>query len=351
MIDKIEFSIPKWNLLCLLFRKYYRKKMRKIFAYKHDIIEKDLAMFSRYPFKNPKKILISGSHGFIGISLVNFLIYSGHDVKYLVRKKSQLDENSIYWNPHTGEADHQQLEGFDAVVHLAGENIGKGRWSKKRKRELFDSRCVGTAKLVALLSSLKHPPKTFLCASAIGYYGNRDKEILNEESSPGKGLFISEVCEQWENATQPLKSASTRVVNLRFGMVLSSRGGALKKMLFPFLIGFGGRIGSGEQYMSWIAIDDVLGSIYHSIMTPTIEGSLNVVTPNPVKNDVFVHLLAKHLNRWLGPPLPEFLIQLLFGQKGYELLLMSSRAEPEKLIKSGYIFRYPKLKQALEHVV
>jgi len=224
-------------------------------------------------------------------------------------------------------------------------------WTKKKKNRILKSRREGTKNLVEIVKKLEKPPKVFISASAIGYYGNCGNNIVNENSPPGKNLFISKVCQEWEESSKGLEGKGTRVVWARFGMVLSSAGGALIKMLIPFRWGLGGKLGNGHQYVSWIAINDAIGSIYHIMMTPSLKGAVNIVAPHPVPNDILTKKLSKRLNRWRGIPTPEFILRLLFGQKGEELLLTSIRAEPYRLTESGYHFCYPKLSQALKHVV
>ncbi|MCB1109939.1 MAG: TIGR01777 family oxidoreductase [Chlamydiia bacterium] len=304
----------------------------------------------KYPFEKPYKVLISGSHGLIGKNLGYFLEFMGHDVWHLNREKRDEDK-VVVWDPESGACNLQDFEGFDAVIHLAGENIGKGWWTKRKKQRVLKSRAEGTERLAKVIGKLSQPPQAFISASAVGYYGNRGNELLNETSGPGKGLFISEVCKRWEQASRELEDRGIRVAHTRFGMVLSAAGGALKQMLRPFKWGVGGKIGSGHQYISWVAIDDVVGALYHVMMTPDLKGAVNVVAPNPVPNTIFSKKLAKILNRWLGPPLPEFVVRLLMGQKGEELLLTSTRVEPQRLNESGYNFHYPKLSQALDHVI
>ena len=294
----------------------------------------------------PKKILVSGSHGLIGSSVFQYLKDRGHNVYSLVRNKNESSKHSIYIHDKAA-----LFENFDAVIHLAGKNVGQGRWTKKRKKQFFQSRVELTANLVSILSSLKHPPKAFICASAIGYYGNRSDEILTENSPPGKELFLTTLCQQWEAATKPLSLLGTRVVNLRFGMVLSSKGGALKQMFLPYKLGLGGKIGKGDQYISWIALDDVASSIYHIICKENIQGAVNITAPNPVRNAEFSKILREKLGVFFGIPLPTCIANLLFGQKGKELLLSSLRAVPEKLLKSGYAFRFSTLTSALSSVI
>ena len=350
IIDCFSFSHNLPRLLNFLINRNLKERISRILTYKHDMIDHDIGMIRKYPFKKPLKVLISGSHGLIGKNLGYFLEFAGHDVWYLSRIGSK-EEKTIVWDPKTGECDSRSFEGFDVVVHLAGENIANGRWTKRKKERVLKSRCKGTENLVEIIKGLSNPPKAFISASAIGYYGNRGSEVVNESSGPGKGLFISEVCEQWERASRELEEKGIRVIHTRFGMVLSSSGGAFKKMLTPFKFGFGGKMGSGHQYVSWIAIDDVVGAIYHVMMTPSLKGAVNVVSPNPVPNDILIKKVSKRLNRWIGPPFPEFMILLFLGQRGKELLLTSTRVEPHRLSESGYHFHYPKLSQALKHVI
>lgn len=350
VIDRFEFSLSFPSFLKSFLHKRIKKRISRILHYKHDRMDHDLAMIKKYPYEKPLKILITGAHGLIGKNLGYFLEFMGHDVWHLLRKGVE-EEKSVYWDPKTGECDPRSFEGFDTIIHLAGENIAKGRWTRGKKERVLRSRAKGTEHLVGIIKGLKKPPQLFISASAIGYYGNRGSEVLDETSGPGKGLFITEVCQQWERASKDLEEKGVRVVNTRFGVVLTSEGGALKKMLTPFKWGLGGRIGNGHQYVSWVAIDDVIGAIYHVIMTPNLKGPVNIVSPNPVPNDILAKKLSKRLNRWMGPPFPEFMVRVLMGQKGEELLLTSTRAEPCRLSETGYHFQYPKLSQALEHVI
>ncbi|MCB1073075.1 MAG: TIGR01777 family oxidoreductase [Chlamydiia bacterium] len=350
IIDSFAFSHNFPRIFNPLINRILQKRLFRIVNYKHEMIDHDIGMLRKYPFERPLKVLVSGSHGLIGKNLAYFLEFAGHDVWHLSRFGSK-EEKTLIWDPKTGECDSRQFEGFDVVVHLAGENIGEGRWTKKKKERVLKSRSKGTENLVQIFKGLKNPPKAFISASAVGYYGNRGAEVVDETSGPGKGLFISQVCEEWERASRELEEKGVRVVHTRFGMVLSSAGGALKKMMTPFKWGLGGKLGNGHQYVSWVAIDDVVGSIYHVMMTPSLQGAVNVVAPNPVPNDILTKKLSKRLNRWIGPPLPEFVIRMILGQKGEELLLTSTRVEPLRLNESGYHFHYPKLTQALEHVV
>lgn len=346
VIDQFEFTHKLPKVLSLFMNGFIKKRLARLLQYKHEMIYNDLGLFEKYPFEKPLKILITGSHGFIGKNLTSFLEFAGHDVWHLSRTKKQDDVNTLVWDdPDTS------FEGFDVAINLSGENIGKGRWTSAKKERILKSRYEVTERLVETLKKLKHPPKTFINASAVGYYGDQGSDVVNESSPPREGLFISEVCEHWERSSRDLEETGVRVVQSRFGMVLSSGGGALPRILIPFKLGLGGTIGSGHQYLSWVAIDDVIGALYHIMMTPSISGPVNVSSPNPVTNAVFAKKLASYLKRWIGPPVPEFFIRMLMGQKGEELLLASTRVEPKVLIDSGYSFQFPKLQLALEHIV
>lgn len=351
VIDQFEFSHRYPKIFAYFINRTFKKRLLRLLLYKHQVIDNDLKLLTKYPFQKPLKILIAGSHGLIGNNLFHFLEFAGHEVWHLSRFDEKDETRTILWDPVKGSADYHQFEGFDAIINLAGESIAKGRWTQRKKERVLKSRYQGTEHLVGIIKKLKSPPKTFINASAIGYYGSRGNEVVNENSEPGEGLFISEVCEHWERASKDLEEKETRVIQSRFGVVLTSSGGMLKELLHPFEWGLGGNLGSGHQYMSWISIDDVVGALYHMIMTPSISGPVNVVSPHPIPNRVFCKKLAKHLRRWVGPSLPEFMVHILLGQKGDELFLSSTRVEPLRLIESGYTFQYPKLSQALEHIV
>jgi len=256
----------------------------------------------------------------------------------------------IEWDPTRGVIDRGHLEGLDAVVHLAGESIAEGRWSEEKKRRIRDSRVQGTQLLSAALADLSRPPKSFLCASAIGYYGNRGDEILVETSAQGKD-FLSIVCAEWEEATTTASQKGIRVANLRFGIILSAEGGALAKMLTPFRMGIGGRIGDGKQWTSWIAVDDVVGAINFVLAHPSLSGPINFVAPNPVTNAEFTSQLGAALSRPTFFPIPAFGVRLAFGEMGDALLLSSTRVQPERLEQASFGFRYPVLKDALRHAL
>jgi uncharacterized protein len=299
------------------------------------------------------KVLVTGSSGLIGSALVRSLTSEGHNVLRLVRpesRSSQSGVSEIRWDPAAGEIESSGLEGLEAVVHLAGESIAAGRWTAAQKAKIRDSRIKGTDLLCNTLARLAHPPKVMVSASAIGYYGDRGAESLREESPPGSG-FLAEVSRQWEAATAAAAQKGVRVVIPRFGMVLSPAGGALAKMLPPFRMGAGGKLGSGKQYMSWVALDDAVGAIYHTLTGNTLRGPVNVVAPNSVTNLEFTKTLGRVLSRPTLVPVPAFAARLAFGEMADALLLASTRVEPAKLLNTGYRFLYPELEGALRHLL
>ncbi len=291
-------------------------------------------------------ILISGASGLVGSELVTSLGTNGHQIKKLVRREANAEANEVSWDPESSGIDRSGLEGLDAVVHLAGENIAGGRWTSARKALIRDSRVQGTKLISETLAKLKAPPKVLVCASAIGFYGDRGEELLNEESATGSN-FLAEVCKAWEDACEPSRQKDIRVVNLRIGVILSAAGGALAKMLLPFKLGVGGVVGSGSQYMSWIAIDDVVGAIHHALVTESLNGPANVVAPSPVTNREFTKTLGRVLKRPTLFPMPAFAARLAFGEMADELLLASTRVEPAKLCSSNFQFQFSELEGAL----
>jgi uncharacterized protein (TIGR01777 family) len=294
------------------------------------------------------KILISGATGLIGKELTMFLAARGHVCSALTRQKSSLPDQ-VYWDPARGDLEQHKLPGFEAVVHLAGESI-VGRWSEDKKQRIRASRVDGTKMLCESLARLDTPPKVLVSASAIGYYGNRGDEELTETSAPGQ-MFLSEVCQAWESACMPAVQKGIRVVNLRFGVVLSARGGALAKMLPPFRMALGGKIGTGKQYMSWLTVDEAAAVIDHALNKHSLSGPVNAVSPNPVTNLEFTKTLGKVLHRFTIFPMPAFAARLAFGKMADELLLASARVLPRKLQESGYQFQHPNLEEAFRHVL
>jgi hypothetical protein len=295
-------------------------------------------------------VLVTGSTGLVGSALVPALTMEGHQVTRLVRSTPRPGQAEVQWNPETGSVATPGIEDLDAVVHLAGESIATGRWTAEKKARIRDSRVQGTRVLCEALAQLAYPPQVLVSASAVGYYGDRGVEILHEQSRPG-GDFLAHVCRDWEAATAPAVQRSMRVVNLRLGMVLSPAGGALARMLLPFKMWVGGVIGSGQQYMSWIAMDDVLGAIQHALITESLHGPVNAVAPHPVTNREFTKTLGRVLRRPTLLPFPAFAARLAFGEMADALLLASARVAPTRLQDTGYVFRYPDLEGALRHLL
>ena len=295
-------------------------------------------------------ILISGSTGMIGSALIEVLKTQNHRVTRLVRSPMQSSEPTVQWNPAAGKLNAKDVEGFDAVVHLAGESIAASRWTEAQKAKIRDSRVQGTMLLSETLAKLSKPPKVLVCASAIGYYGNRGDTILREDSGAGTG-FLADICQEWESAADPAKQKGIRVVHLRTGIVMSPKGGALAKMLLPFKTGVGGIVGDGKQYWSWVSLDDVVGAIRHALMTETLHGAVNAVAPRAVTNQEFTKTLGKVLSRPTIFPLPAFAARLALGEMADDLLLSSARLEPARLLASGYKFHHPELEGALRDLL
>ncbi len=294
-------------------------------------------------------LLVSGASGFVGSALVPALETAGHSVRRLVRVRPELGSPDVLWDP-TGQFDPVGgIEGFDAVVHLAGESVA-GRWTRDRKARILNSRKLGTMTLASAAARSKKPPKVFVSASAVGYYGNRDDEVLTEESTGGDD-FLADVTRQWEAAIAPATQAGIRSVMLRIGFILSPRGGGLARMLPPFRMGVGGRVGSGRQWMSWISITDVVGAIQHALATDALWGPVNTVAPHPVTNAEFTRTLGRVLGRPTAFPMPGFAARLVFGEMADALLLSSQRVQPVKLQSSGFQFRHPELEGALRELL
>jgi hypothetical protein len=299
------------------------------------------------------RILVSGSSGTVGRALLLRLLPAGHEVWRLVRHAPAPGSTEIQWAPERplklDSADGRPAPPFDGVVHLAGESI-VGRWTAAKKAAIRNSRVHGTRNLAEALAQAPAEPRVLISASAIGYYGDRSDELLREDSAPGT-MFLSEVCRDWEAATAPAEQVGIRVVMLRFGVILSPEGGALARMLTPFRMGVGGKIGSGRQWMSWVSIQDVIGAIEHALATASLRGPVNLVAPNPVTNADFTRALAKTVSRPGVFPMPAFAARLAFGEMADELLLCSQRVSSEKLAASGYTFNHAEIGQALRDLI
>jgi uncharacterized protein (TIGR01777 family) len=293
-------------------------------------------------------VFITGSSGLIGTELNSKLEELHYSVTKLQRTPASIQSNAPDWNLDIKSAGHDIFA--NVIIHLAGENIAAKRWSAHQKQRIYESRIIGTKNLVNRIISSPNKPQTFICASAIGYYGNRDQELLDEDSKPGDD-FVSKISKDWEQATQPLVELGIRVINLRFGVILSKNGGALKKMLPPFKLGLGGKMGSGQQRFSWISIDDAIKAILFVIEKPSISGPVNITSPNPISNTTFTKVLSKLLNRPAFFNMPAFVCRSLFGEMADELLLSSQSVMPKKLIKNGFIFNYLDIETALSRIL
>ncbi|HYN01302.1 MAG TPA: TIGR01777 family oxidoreductase [Vicinamibacteria bacterium] len=347
--DRIEYALPAGAAGDLVAGRAVRALLDRMFAYRHRVTADDLAAHAACREGEPMKVVVTGASGLLGSALVPFLTAGGHEVVRLVRRAPR-SKDEARWDPEAGEIDAAALEGTDAVVHLAGENIAGGRWTEARKALLRSSRVGPTELLARALAGLTKKPKVLVSASAIGYYGNRGDAWVTEKDAPAAD-FLGRLSVEWEAAAEPARKAGIRVVHPRFGIVLSPAGGALGKMLLPFKAGLGGVVGPGTQYMSWIALDDVLGVVHHLLDRADLEGPVNAAAPEPVTNAVFTKTLGRVLGRPTVASVPAFALRLALGEMADAALLSSTRVRPERLQASGYRFRFPDLEGALRHVL
>jgi uncharacterized protein len=296
------------------------------------------------------KILISGASGLAGAALTKALRAEGHTVAHFVRPGSAAGPGDVAWDPASANVDVAAMEGADAVIHLSGASIADGRWSPARKAILRSSRIDSTRLLVDALGKMRQKPHVFLSASATGYYGNRGDEILTEESERGFG-FLPLLARDWEAEAIRAEVTGIRTVRMRFGVILTADGGALPQIVLPFKFGAGGRLGSGKQWFSWIALDDVVGIIREMLTDERFTGAVNLVAPNPVQNVEFTHVLAGVLHRSAIFPAPAFALRLVLGEMADALLLSSQRVRPERLAETGYPFRFANLEPALRWIL
>lgn len=294
------------------------------------------------------KIAIAGASGLVGSALVPLLTAEAAVVTRLVRSSPK--SGDIEWHPNQDRINPQSLEGFEVIINLAGENIAAGRWTDDQKRKIRDSRVNGTHLLSEAIARMNTKPQAFICASATGIYGDRENETLDEQSESGGG-FLAGVCREWEKACEPAIKAGVRVVNLRLGPILAREGGMLAKLLTPFKMGMGGKVGSGKQYISWVALDDVVNAIKFTINDQSVRGPVNIVSPNPVTNEEFTRTLGHVLNRPTALAMPAFAARLAFGEMADEMLLASQKVLPKKLRSMGFAFRYPELEAALRRYI
>jgi uncharacterized protein (TIGR01777 family) len=323
-----------------------RRRISQMFTARELRLQRDLAQHAKFSEVPRKRILVVGSSGIIGTQLVAFLDTGGHDVWRLVRRSVKEGAKEIRWEPSSGVLERSKLEGFDAIIHLGGEGIGDKRWSRKRKKMIRDSRVDSTSLLSEAVSNLRQKPEVFILASAIGWYGDRGDEELDEGSHSGEG-FLPSVCVDWESAASMVRESEVRTIFLRSGIVLSGTGGALGKMLLPFKMGAGGPMGGGRQWMSWISLDDEIYAIHHLLMNVESDGVYNLTAPNPSRQKNFAKTLGKVLRRPAFAPLPAFVVRVLFGEMGVKLTLESQKVIPTRLVQEGYEFLHPNLEVAL----
>ena len=345
--DRLEYTLPAGSVGDLLADGLVKGELDRLFALRHQRTKLDLARSARYWNPQYRRIAVTGASGLVGRRLVPFLRALGYDVVRLVRD-APAGSDAIRWNPDRGEIDREALEGVDAVIHLAGVSIAGGLWTRKRKAAIHDSRVNGTRFLATTLASLRRPPRVLVSTSAVGFYGNAGDAVLTEASPQGTG-FLAGVCAAWESAADAARGAGIRVVHPRFGVVLAGEGGSLPVMMKPFQLGFGGAVGDGKQYFSWVALDDLIGILLEAVEHEGLDGAVNATAPEPVSNRQFGKTLGHVLHRPSVVPAPAPMMRLILGQLADELLLASQRVMPCRLQDAGFRFGYPTLEEALRH--
>jgi len=345
--DEVTYAPPMGAAGALVGGGLIEDKLDRLFAFRHQRTRIDLEQHFTASIPRPSRIAIAGASGLVGSRLVPYLRAGGHHVVRLVRQRP-VATHEIYWDPETGDIDSAALEGIDAVINLAGVSIAGGRWSDKRKAAIRNSRIKGTRLLAETLATLTTKPATCISTSAVGYYGNGGSALLTE-SSPQGSDFLAGVCAEWEAAARPAVDAGIRVVHPRFGIVLGQEGGMLSLLARVFSLGAGGPLGNGQQFMSWIALDDLLAILLECLANPRLSGPVNATSPNPVTNREFSKTLAGVLHRPSIVRTPAFAMRLFTGQMGEELILTSQRVVPGRLSDEGFSFAFPSLEQALRH--
>ena len=343
--DRIEYREPLGALGAAVAGRGIRRQLDTMFEFRHRRLGADLVRHAAHADRDRLRVAVSGASGLVGRQLCAFLSTGGHVVKRLVRREAR-DAGEIAWDPRGGEIDLAAMEGLDAVVHLAGENLASGRWSAARKERIHRSRSEGTRTLASAIARLERPPAVLVSASAIGWYGDARDEEVDESAPPGEG-FLARVCEDWESAADPAREAGVRVVHPRIGIVLSADGGALSLMRLPFSLGLGGPLGSGAQWMSWIALDDLVGLIHQALFDEALQGPVNAVAPEPARQRDFARTLGRVLRRPAVLPAPAFALRLLLGEMADEMLLGGARVRSRVLPGTGFEFLFPSLEEAL----
>jgi uncharacterized protein len=342
--DHVTYTLRYGFLGTLFLKRQLKKRVKKMLEYRHKILKEDIRRIHQDRMNKPLKILLSGSTGLIGHHLLHLLPLFHHDVYTLVRKPPR-HSKEIYWNPSVPQIDQKQLEGFDTVIHLSGEPVGRLRWTEHTKKQIYESRVEGTKFLAETLNALCRPPKMFLCASAVGFYGDCNKRIVDENAPQGEG-FLAEVCGAWEQSARMFTQGT--VISMRLGIVLAAHQGFLSKWVTPFKTGLAYAIGKGDENWSWISLEDAGYQILHLLRQKEMSGSVNITTPDPVTSSEFSRGLARVLHRRLWFKISRAWAHLLFGEMGDEMLLKSIAAKPRKLQVSGAVFAYPKLSDALK---
>jgi uncharacterized protein len=343
--EEIQYKLPFRFLAGKLAEAYTQKRLQKTFTFRESILREDLGLHQKYFPQTKLKILLAGAGGTLGSELLHFFNTGGHSVYRLVRGNTD-QPNTIYWNPLNQDLDPAPLEGFDVVINLSGEPLAGVRWDAIQKNRIRDSRIRSTELLTSVLTTLKYPPQVFINASATGFYGDRGDEKLLEESAPGEG-FLADVCKEWEFAANEASVRGIRTISMRLGAVITGKGGMLPRLLTPFTMGLGGKMGSGTQLLSWLHIQDFLGAVCHVIAHPEIQGPVNFTSPHALTNSEFTELMGLILHRPTLATVPGALLKTLVGEMAEEVLLTGALVYPEKLLSTGYEFMYGQMEAAL----
>lgn len=344
LVDQIDYELPFGPLGELGGGWFVERQLDQLFEFRHRRTRADLVRHAQFADQPRRTVAITGGTGLIGRALTGLLQTGGHAVRWITRRP-ETSRGDIGWNPDTGSLDPGDLSGVDAVIHLAGANVGE-RWTDEHKRAILESRERGTRTLVSAMLAMPSPPEVLLSGSATGYYGDAGSTLIDESAKKGSG-FLSDVCQRWEEATTTAADAGIRIAIARSGVVLSAAGGALAKMLPPFRAGLGGPLGSGKQWMSWISLDDEVYALHHLLMHRSLRGVFNLTAPAPVPNLEFVQTVGSVLHRPAIVPVPEFVLTALFGEMAQATILDGQRVSPSRLLSSGFEFQHSSLRDAL----